>query len=407
MAVLMVFVCHIAEVFWFLKNPWRKITVYLWAGWTGTDLFFVLSGFLITGILWESREAPHYFKNFYARRTLRLFPLYYTTLIIIFLLLPFLVHLLEHRSLLMDDLAAQLGKSNRSAGYWLWFYTYSADFLFATKDIMFPAQFWSLAVEEHFYLLWPLLIHRLNHNTLIKVTGVIAIGTLMLRFCLYHFVIPYGMFCLTFCRMDGLAMGAMIALIMRNKDGISTLKQIARVAFPVVLTLCVALLLYQKGFWNQYGFIQQTIGYSLTPALYACLLIMILTSEAISRVFSNGILRYLGKYSYAIYVIHPFVIAYLTPFFRLGVPNHFSILSAIAGQSRAFGFLDGVSYIAAVAGISMAAALISWKLIEQPFLNLKKYFPYEKPNPAEGSDLVLTLAENTGAVSTPKDLTPG
>jgi peptidoglycan/LPS O-acetylase OafA/YrhL len=410
MAVLMVFICHVSETFWSIPNPWRNIPYLLWAGWTGVDLFFVLSGFLITGILWENRAATHYFRNFYARRTLRLFPLYYTALVIIFLVIPLLVPIFEHRSPVMTEIAARLRDSEKAAGYWPWFFTYNADFLFTIKNLMFPGQFWSLAVEEHFYLMWPLLIHRLSHGILIKVTSGIVIGTLILRVCLYHFLIPYGMYCFTFCRMDGLAMGALIALIMRNPDGIATLTRFSKKAFPIILVFCAALLLYQRGVWNQYGFIQQTIGFSLTPAFYACLLIAVLTNDKAAGLFSNRTLRFLGKYSYAIYIIHPFVMNYIRPLFS----RHYSIVAAlihggntIARQSMAIQLLDGVCFIGSVIGITMILALISWKLIEQPFLNLKKYFPYEKANPADGSDLVMTLAENTGAIAIPEDVPPG
>jgi len=408
-AVLMVFSAHLCERFFFLQNPWRKPAVWGWAGWTGVDLFFVLSGFLITGILWESRTANHYFRNFYARRTLRLFPLYYFTLVAAFLILPLTLPLFHGASNPLRELGAQIKLTKEISVYWIWYFTYAVDILLAFKGAMFIGQFWSLAVEEHFYLVWPLLIHRLPRETLIKVTGGIVIGTILVRCCLIRFLIPYAIFCLTPCRMDGLAMGAMIALVLRQENGAARLQSFARLAFPVLAVLCSILLLFQKGAWSQYGFIQQTIGYSLTPALYATLLIFVLTKESWARAFSGRFLRFFGKYSYAIYVIHPFLLDYLRPFFTLDQPGHFSVMTdvllrgdeAILSRPWARAFFDGGGYIVSVVVLSLLAAMTTWRLLELPFLNLKRFFPYERRSPSSGAELVLSFCKNDDPISPP------
>src|SRR5207244_13039880 len=126
------------------QSPAERLVAKLGAyGIVGVDLFFVLSGFLITGLLLDSKGAPGYFRNFYARRTLRIFPLYYAVLALLFLVLPLLVALPPP----LEDA--------RTHQVWLW--TYTANFYIAAKAswwaLTYVSHFWSLAIEEHFYLL--------------------------------------------------------------------------------------------------------------------------------------------------------------------------------------------------------------------------------------------------------------
>src|SRR5260370_16732322 len=131
----------------------------------GVDLFFVLSGFLITGLLLDAKNDPHYFRNFYARRILRIFPLYYLVLALLFLVLPRLIALTP---------ALELARERQ---VWLW--TYTANFYIAAKSswaaLTYVSHFWSLAIEEHFYLLWPLAVFLLSRETLARIC-LAAIG---------------------------------------------------------------------------------------------------------------------------------------------------------------------------------------------------------------------------------------
>ena len=117
----------------------------------GVELFFVLSGFLITGILYDARNKPHYFRNFYMRRLLRIFPLYYGVLALVFLVAP-LIPLLQGPTL--DYLV------ERQA--WAWLYAVN---IYIAKhgdwSLSYLDHFWSLAIEEHFYLFWPLVVFLL------------------------------------------------------------------------------------------------------------------------------------------------------------------------------------------------------------------------------------------------------
>jgi peptidoglycan/LPS O-acetylase OafA/YrhL len=133
-------------------------------GWLGVDLFFILSGFLITGILIDARGRPKYFRNFYARRALRILPLY-----------------------LICIAAMALAYRGQTAffGLSLLFMANSAHY-FRVSMPHGPGVFWSLAVEEHFYLLWPLRVRFLRRSTLFGLTSILVFGTPILRgYCAY------------------------------------------------------------------------------------------------------------------------------------------------------------------------------------------------------------------------------
>jgi peptidoglycan/LPS O-acetylase OafA/YrhL len=170
-AVLMVLLCHfqLATPHWI----WRV----LHQGGFGVYLFFVLSGFLITRILLSEKNKPAYFRNFYARRTLRIFPLYYGVLALQFwVLLP----IFPTPRILAD--AHYQG--------WLWAYGYNiltavkGHFVFSS-DWMWLGHFWSLAVEEQFYVVWPFIVLALGRETLLKLCiGIVAL-TPILRLVFY------------------------------------------------------------------------------------------------------------------------------------------------------------------------------------------------------------------------------
>jgi peptidoglycan/LPS O-acetylase OafA/YrhL len=178
---------------------------YFFFGWLGVDLFFVLSGFLITEILLRTVGKPGFLKNFYARRVLRIFPLFYLTLVICLLLLPSIKSL---------NLQANYYTDNQ-----LWLWTYLQNWLYVIKEPYgdkLLLHTWSLAVEEQFYLLWPLLIliiRRPKHLLWVMMSILILVG--IARYIIWSYKVEdlaYSSL-YTFTRIDGLCIGSMVALL--------------------------------------------------------------------------------------------------------------------------------------------------------------------------------------------------
>src|SRR5271154_1735476 len=199
-AVLLVLL-HNTDVYPALHLHWISAN-----GWMGVDLFFVLSGLLITGILLDTKESDGYFKNFYARRTLRIWPLYYSLLLFMFVIVP-IVRPSEGHAVF----------EARSAPWWS-FPIFLQNFL-----IPIPTQAtgalgvtWSLAVEEQFYLFWPLVVRFCNEAQLRKIAiAVICISPVLRFYLVQHQVNIYSN---TFCRLDGLMAGALLALVIRSAN---------------------------------------------------------------------------------------------------------------------------------------------------------------------------------------------
>ncbi len=177
-------------------------------GWIGVDLFFVISGFLITGILLDARNAPKYFSNFYARRALRIFPLYY-----VFLLAMLLIYKISGNRIIPH--------LDRTVATWPWWVFYGANYLVARRGWIFPAMglFWSLAVEEHFYLCWPTVIRFIRPRLLPWIIYALIAGSLALRCIAWRCGVRNSLFfyTLTPCRLEGLCIGAGLAVVYKNR----------------------------------------------------------------------------------------------------------------------------------------------------------------------------------------------
>ena len=135
------------------------------AGWIGVQLFFVLSGFLITGVLLETRHAQNYWSSFFMRRSLRIFPLYYVLLLVTFVVVPRLV----------DVSAATLAEHGNAAWYWL--YASNWMVLGPVKEVETLGHCWSLAVEEQFYLLWPFVVRMFGNRGLARACVAVAVAS--------------------------------------------------------------------------------------------------------------------------------------------------------------------------------------------------------------------------------------
>jgi peptidoglycan/LPS O-acetylase OafA/YrhL len=351
---------------WFMK-------IFSTGGWVGVDLFFVLSGFLITSILLRTKHTPSYFTNFYMRRTLRIVPIYFLVLFIIFAVLPIFVSTPSFTILQRNQ---------------LYFWLYAANIGFFTvgpeamgSDVADPAVYWSLAVEEHFYLVWPAVIFFCRTRTVIIFCLSIIGATFLIR-CAGAAISDNSMFFyLTPCRMDGLAAGALVAAILHQR-GIAALRKWiwlgATIAASTTVTL-LAFFLHMKGLWAGHWFMR-TVGLSLLAGLFASILLIAVTqpSGTLSKLLASRPLRFFGKHSYGMYVIHGLILPALL------------ILIPASTWMSAFGeqvMIGALTLTFTKIAICVVFAVISFQFYEAPFLGLKRFFEADKTLPLQASAL--------------------
>jgi peptidoglycan/LPS O-acetylase OafA/YrhL len=339
-------------------NPLLRLFGHLSAaGWIGVQIFFVLSGFLITSILWNNQTAdyPHSLRNFYIRRFLRIVPLAWAaiTISLIFCLalgngvtifrsfIPEYLFLQDMPRIMHDAEAAQ-------------------------KLPLF--HLWTVSVEEQFYLLWPLLLLLCRRS--LRAAQSLCLGVLLASL-VYNavFVLNPGLIApevqqrsiFTYC--GALALGGLLALSFRRSPSSPTPPAINRFAAPALLFGFLGFLvagLYQHSF-----LLLDTQYITALPCTWlasAALLVLLLRPGTAHQIFSNPALRFVGRYSYGFYVLH----ILLEPLF-----DHIGL--AVAHQSA--GYLYLATRLIAAFPITLALAWISYQLFEFPILKLKRYFP--------------------------------
>lgn len=347
-------------------------------GWTGVDIFFVLSGFLITGILYDTRDAAHRVRNFYMRRTLRIFPLYYAVLLIAVLSTP-IFHWLWNPA-------------------WLLWFTYLgnyARFLYISSPLfplgaiehlkaqpVFPGSFsiylghfWSLCVEEQFYLVWPMVVFTIRkRETLRNLCLAIIPLTLLARIaCVWLVPQPYLsaelLYRITPLRSDALLLGGLAALCLRGPEAAALLRWSRRLAVVLAASFVVWELLYQQfsgthDFYHPYAGapVMTTVGYTLLDLFSAVLILSILQIDnPVARILNLRPLRYLGQISYGFYVFHD-----MFHWVYGRIVRHF------LGAER---MTHAGTPIMIVAFFStLLIATLSYRLFEAPFLRLKSRF---------------------------------
>lgn len=360
LAILVVLVFHLSDGYiWQFKAQPSGLWQVVRLGWSGVNMFFVLSGFLITGILLDSRDSPQYFRNFYARRALRIFPLYFafmTALTLALMVAPGVRYTFGTASL-------------------LWTWLYATNISMALYGWMGPATlipFWSLAVEEHFYLVWPLLIARLSTRVLLVGMPVLWAAVVLGRtVAVLAGVSTAAVYALTPFRLDALVLGGFLALLLRADPDVWSAR-VRRSApwLAATAALLLALLVYHRGPSHE-GAWMQSAGYTLFDGLFASLVVAVTFGPqppVLSRMLSGSVLRTLGKYSYGLYVIHSVVLRVLlqsatgTALWKRLVPGSLPPLAR-------FGVEVAVS-LAVVAVLTYA----SWHLLEKRALAFKRLF---------------------------------
>jgi len=345
-------------------------------GWVGVDLFFVLSGFLITGILMRTIGSEHAFRNFYARRTLRIFPLYYVSLALIFgigTLVP------VFRSEGFQQIASVQG--------WLWMYASNIKVAINQQWQTFGlfgggwvelSHLWSLAVEEQFYLVWPALILLVPVAHRLRLTILAFLIAVSLRLVFIHYDNIIAAYVLMPCRMDSLATGAFIAVLAGRDGNTARLLRWSR-PIAVATTLGIVLLWLLRGDFWQRDPVVAGIGFSLVALLAGCIVVFAIAlprEHLLIRGLSSGVLRRIGRVSYGMYIIH----FALLKFFFLPITS-VDRLAPILGSVGAVIALR----FAIVVVVSYALARLSWRFLERPFLGLKRHF-----GPADRSTSLVT-----------------
>ena len=343
-----------------LLDPVRPIERALAAlsevGAYGVDLFFVLSGFLITGVLLDSKGSPKYFPSFYARRFLRLFPVYYGYLLAVAFAIPTLHHAM--RSSMPDY-----------GGGWGWYLAYVQNWKVGHGAFdPYLGHFWSLAVEEQFYLLWPAMILFVPRRLLAHFfLGVVALAIALRISMAAQGVWWNTVYRITPTRMDALALGALTALAIRNNRRQAGFIDSAPMVFVLSMGAFLAMVIAARdASWQSR--LHQTFGSVLIEIAFAALVLKAAGPGfgLIKRIGTARWLMAFGKYSYTMYVIHVAVYSHLMWLFawlarRLSV--HLSLPLEIGW---------GLLMIAVV----FSLASLSWRYVESPLLSLKKRFPY-------------------------------
>jgi peptidoglycan/LPS O-acetylase OafA/YrhL len=343
----------------------RVVQAFTGSGWSGVDLFFVLSGFLITGILIDAKGGQNYFRNFYARRVLRIFPVYYLTIALV-LLASFIPTIAHH----YPDATAELRRVQP------WYWTYTTNYLIALHGWaaapMRSTHLWSLAVEEQFYLVWPALVLLADRRTLTRICMALLILCPILRIALFLTgTAPRELVVLTPTRLDTLAMGALLAIAARADGGLARWRRpLGVIAIGCVLSLA-ATLTFRDRIANESPEIV-TLGFTLIATIAAAIIVFATTTPADSvthRFLAHPALRAIGRYSYAMYIFHFPIVGLLHD--RHLAPNAMPTLlgSHLPAQ---FGFT------LLCFGITYAVAFASWHLFERPILRLKDHFPYDR-----------------------------
>lgn len=344
-AILAVIIFHLSSPIAKLAGDWFPSSGLLLAslGRNGVDLFFVLSGFLIGGILIDSKSKPGYFRNFYARRALRIFPLYYAVGILLCWVVP------------------ALGGGDYFQRHQWWYWTYTTNWPEALGLNINLGHFWSLAVEEQFYLVWPLLLWFLRPRGILWLCAASVVVSAMFRLEFASNGNPNATF--TLCCIGQLALGTAVAVLARkfSTDKKRIVHLISGGIAVIVAAILIPLFLKYSGAGLPYIQVVKSNAIGLFFAAVLFYFVTAANTNWAARWLSSGGLRWVGKYSYAMYVVHPFLIA--------------AVIGLVVRQTT--DPLSPVSACGVALAVFVAVAVVSWlswHLFEKHFMRLKRHF---------------------------------
>jgi len=305
-------------------------------GQSGVDLFFVLSGFLITRILISRKHEPGYFRNFYARRSLRIFPLYYFFLVVSLFVVP-----------------ATYGKEfpEFSQHWWWWLYLQNLPPTFGIAATG-PGHYWSLAVEEHFYLVWPLIVFLLPRRKFELACIILVVLSVIFRVVFVHYEI--GVFYFTLTRLDSLSLGALLAVsearFVQSRVYWNKIFGIGMISLLAVLLPVYALV---SGLGGDSLQILKPLALAVTYFALIGFVITAVKTSIFPRFFASKPMCSLGQISYGLYVYHWLC---------------FFVISSVLSIENVLILLP-ISFAFAI-----LVSTVSFYLLESPFLRLKRFF---------------------------------
>ena len=332
-------------------SSWQSASPIEWG--SGVTLFFVISGFLITGILLRCRDiigatkqsTVFTLQRFYIRRFLRIFPIYYLTLVV----------------------AAIIFKKVRSD--FIWHLTYTTNIMVFVQDSFdaYATHFWTLAIEEQFYLLWPLIILLLPQRQILKAIFITIALAPLFRFIGFYglnlSITQIGVF--PVASLDALGLGALLAFYTHNHDRFKQVKRnLCKFGLWVCLPLMISFIIISFVFRGTV-----LLNVLIRPTILSIFFVWLVSSAAkgfdgiLGRFLELKPLVFIGKISYGIYIYHNFMNPiYGIVSWHLGLSNSIPLLIVIILKVIA----------------SFAIAIPSWFFIEKPINNFKKHFSYKK-----------------------------
>ena len=368
LAILLVIVCHyIADAthppLGFVAD--HLITI-LDLGWSGVDLFFVLSGFLIGGILLSSRNSPDYFRTFYLRRVHRILPVYYSWILLYLVFVGICVYS-PLKPVFMTPPGIALASQDLAA--------VPKYFLFLQNILYWPRPFewqwfivtWSLAVEEQFYLIAPPLVRWMSQRVLMVFLCVTVVAVPVLRYVSFVYfpkLDHFAQFAMP-CRADALSLGILAAIAWRSNVVRSFLERNPGVLqrSTAYLAVCVIALLW----WlvRPPNVVTVTAGYSVLAFFYVSLMLLVLsqTNSFVAGCMRISLLRRLGEISYCVYIIH----------LTINELSHRFLMRQEPDLSRWQGILITCSAFV----LSLTIASLSWKFFEKPLIRRGHRFTYD------------------------------
>ena len=384
-AILLIIACH-----YIIAGPAHvghgSIASYLLTlnrlTWSGVDLFFVLSGFLIGGILLDEQRSANYFKAFYMRRFCRILPIYIVTCLLFWL----------GTWLLTDSHNRALLALFENHMPWYTYATFTQNFWRAQHNVNGHGWLgitWSLAVEEQFYLTLPFLIRYLKRAYLPYVLGATILAVPLFRTLLY-FIHPHASvaaFVLMPCRADSLLLGVMAALYVRTRTGWTFLVTHKRLLYVSLGVLSLGMAVFTRKYWTGGALPMLTFGYTWIALFYLCLLLIAITQprSIVSRVTRNRLLMEVGIIAYGTYLFHRPVQS-LAFSFILGHEPQFIGLPSIA-----------VSLLSLI--LTLAIAKASWIYFEKLFVRYSHKYNYSNGSAiTDGPGLAPKMLERNDPV---------